>query len=141
MRTRNLRLHSLTDILDLDVRLILPVGGNMNAIFANASSNTLLGQLYAKNVLPHRDTTLVAKRTNDEAIRFLVEHENYAVVTLETSGFSSTEYPCGIIELDEGVRPVHQTFGYSKNWELTELFNHRLNQMVASGVARKTWSR
>ncbi len=140
VRHRNLKLHTMIDLLDNNVRLILPVGGNIHASFAKAPRNTLLGQLYEKNVLPYSDTTLV-ERSTTEAIKFVVENDNYAIVMFASTGQGSPYFPCGIAELDEDFRTIENSLGYPKNWEFTQIFNYKLLQMMDSGVIKKLWKK
>ncbi len=58
VRTRNLRMHSVRDLLDSDLRVMVPPGGNTFAFFANAPRDTLPGQLWEKNIEPYKETTL-----------------------------------------------------------------------------------
>ncbi len=45
--------------MDEDLRIMISPGGNMHASFANAPADSLAGQLWAKNIEPYKETTLV----------------------------------------------------------------------------------
>ncbi len=55
-------MHSVRDLLDSDLRVMVPPGGNTFAFFANAPRDTLPGQLWEKNIEPYKETTLRYER-------------------------------------------------------------------------------
>ncbi len=136
IRTHNLRLTSLRDLLDQDVRLILPKGGNIHATFANAPRNTMLGQLWEKNVAPHQ-MALIPLSQSERAFAMVAKDHHYAYVRAAIGLYTSPLYPCSITEMGEDLWRIQNTFGYQKHGPLTELFNYHLSQLHASGVVAR----
>ncbi len=130
----------MQDLLDQNIRLMIPVGGNIHASFSRALPDSLLGQLWENSIQPHKETTLAGWPV-EQSIEYVVEHNDYAIVMFASTGHGSSRYPCGIAELEEGFRRVENSFGYQKDWEFTELFNYQLNQMTAGGIIRKIWKK
>ncbi len=139
IRTWNLPLKTITDLLDHDVHLLIITGGNVHATFLNAPQHTLIGQLWARNVLPH-NTTLHPSQMN-KVNELVVKNHKYASVLPAFVIYTSPDYPCTITTLEEDLWKVQNTFGYQKDGPLTELFNYHLNQMMANGVVKKMQQR
>ncbi len=138
VRTKNLPLHTLEDLLDKGIYLMMPSGGNVQASFTKAPPDTAMGKLWSKNVLPYRETTLAYSGAfPDKAMQHMVDNDNYAYATLDIIPKRSSLYPCDITELDEKLFGVQNAFGYQKDWPLTDLFNYLLNQMMLNGMVNK----
>ena len=139
VRTKNLPLHTLEDLLTKNTRLMMPAGGNIQASFPSAPLDSLVGQLWAKNVLPYKDKTLVPfkERGAEEALEFVMENDNYAYVSVSFPVMHHSLYPCGVTNMEEIIWSVQNSIGYQKNSPLTELFNYKLSQMMTRGMVAK----
>ena len=60
---------------------------------------------------------------------------------METAGKLSPLYPCDVTELDEVLAKVQNSFAMQKDSPLSGILGHFVLQMVAAGVAKKTWDR
>ncbi len=97
-----------------------------------------MGKLWSKNVLPYKETTLAySAAASDESMQYILNHDDYAYVTLDTTPKMSPLYPCDIAEMEEVFFRVQNTFGYQKDWPLRDLFNYWLNQIITSGMLSK----
>ncbi len=135
IRTRNLHLTDLEDLLDQNIRLILPKGGNIHATFANAPRSTIIGQLWEKNVVPYQTT--VSSTQSDKAFDLVAKNHHYAFVRPSVALYTHPHYPCSVTDMGEPLWKVQNTFAYQKDGPLTELFNYHLSRLYANGVIAK----
>ncbi len=141
VRMANTHLHSLDDLMEHNIKLMLPMGGGIYSSFANAKPDTLRGRLWAENIKPYSERTLNKDMRGNKALDYVLNHGDFGYVTLETSGHQHHAYPCGLAELQERISTIDQSFAYQKDWPLKGLFNYYQSQMRSDGVVQKMFDK
>ncbi len=141
VRTPNIHLHTLQDIIDNKIKVIIPSGGGIYSSFANAKPSTLRGTLWANNIKPHSKVTLNKDMRGNAAMDYIINHGDYAFVTLEATGQKHPAYPCSVGELEERISIIDNGFAYQKDWPLKGLFNYYFSKMRADGVVQKMFDK
>ncbi len=110
----------------------------MHSQLKGAPPGTLTHRIWTELIEKHGEEAM-GTRDMKEAIEFVAENPDHAIILPINVARLNSLYPCSIVELPGiTLNKMFVSFAFQKDSPLTEMFDFYLKQMVKSGVVQHT---